>query len=186
MRRSLLGLAALLLVACGGLEAREITDASCGVDADADADAAALDSATSPDVFEPCDMPSPGGEFSCCRGRGCRGMCTEGPTAGGSNREGDCVSNADEPGCAPPLVGCFGRCGAHCPDLDGGDFSCGPSPGGLFTCCGGLPCRGECNNGHCQCALPDAGCPERMVCCTGEGTKGAGMACTARCAFDYP
>jgi len=51
--------------------------------------------------------------------------------------------------------------------LDNGDaYTCDSTIEGLFTCCEGLPCRGQCDkNLGCRCGAVIGGCPLPTVCC---------------------
>ncbi len=54
---------------------------------------------------------------------------------------------------------------------------CGVSPGGVFSCCAGVACLGECVDGGCVCYGIVGGCADlpEAICCTTR------RACSADC-----
>jgi hypothetical protein len=54
---------------------------------------------------------------------------------------------------------------------------CSVDPGGYFSCCNGVPCRGSCASYGCHCNDILGGCEAPSICCTGgcTGVEGCGI-----------
>jgi hypothetical protein len=109
MRRAVVPFAALLVTACGQLasSARDAEADATVVDAPSDAPLDVPNDGPADagrDRSTPCGTAPEFGDFNCCDGAACRGLCTP-PSFGAS-----CGCGGLRGGCEEPYVCCFESC----------------------------------------------------------------------------